>query len=138
MPRQLMRKYGNCSYETLTSNVFQVHKKCFKFWFVNLKIRIDNNFFMKIYKILDEETFHILLLETIQKYLLTKSLDFINTPAFYDLAEILNLCKRDCKIFFAWQLYRSKGGIRLISMKTYTKNLAIREMVLRCCIIYTM
>ena len=45
-----------------------------------------NNFFVKIYEILDEETFHILLLQAIQRYLLTKCLDFQNTPAFYELA----------------------------------------------------
>ena len=46
---------------------------------------------MKIYEILDEETFHILLVQAIQRYLLTKCLDLKkHTPAFYELAEILN------------------------------------------------
>ena len=61
---------------------------------------MSNNFFMKIYQILAEETFHILLVQAIQRYLLTKCLDFKNTPAFYELAEILNKQKRGCKHFF--------------------------------------
>ena len=51
---------------------------------------MSNNFFMKIYEILDEKMFHILLVQAIQRYLLTKCLDLKKTPAFYELAEIMN------------------------------------------------
>ena len=42
---------------------------------------------MKIYEILVEETFHILLVQAIH---LLSAWILKNTPAFYELAEILN------------------------------------------------
>ena len=71
---------------------------------------MSNNFFMKIYEILDEKMFHILLVQAIQRYLVTKCLDLKKTHLLF-----MNLLKFWTSVV---RLYTSKVG-----MANFNENL---------------